>query len=240
MNSVRGDVSMQLPAVHGRRERQPAPVAETALADALRREYSPTELTDLYGRFASGEARFDQLMRRVIWQALAIRVGAGLRIGAGATFRNLERCEIGEQVFIGAGAYLQGQGLGRCVIGDHVWIGPGSFLDARDLVIEEYVGWGPGARLLGSEHTGHPIDEPIIATDLNVRPVRIGAWADIGTNATVLPGVAIGKGSIVGAGAVVSRDVPPFAIVAGVPARFIRWREGYDAPVPASEASEAA
>jgi acetyltransferase-like isoleucine patch superfamily enzyme len=41
----------------------------------------------------------------------------------------------------------------------------------------------------------------------------------------ILPGVTVGKGSIVGAGAVVAEDVPPFAIVAGVPARFLRWRD---------------
>src|SRR5690606_13912745 len=86
------------------------------------------------------------------------------------------------------------------------------------------VGWGPGARVLGSQHTGLPADLPIISTDLDIKPVRVGDWADIGTNAILLPGVTIGKGAIVGAGAVVVEDVPPFAIVAGVPARFLRWR----------------
>jgi acetyltransferase-like isoleucine patch superfamily enzyme len=65
---------------------------------------------------------------------------------------------------------------------------------------------------------------PIVHTDLEIKPVRVCAWADIGTNATILPGVTIGRGAIVGAGAVVTRDVEPFAVVAGVPARFIRSR----------------
>ena len=47
-------------------------------------------------------------------------------------------------------------------------------------------------------------------------------------NAVILPGVRIGKGSIIGAGAVVTQDVPPFAVMAGVPARFLHWREGHN------------
>jgi acetyltransferase-like isoleucine patch superfamily enzyme len=79
--------------------------------------------------------------------------------------------------------------------------------------------------VLGSEHTGLPADVPIIATDLTIRPVRIGAWADIGVNAVILPGVTVGKGAIVGAGAVVTQDVEPFSVVAGVPARLLRRRD---------------
>jgi acetyltransferase-like isoleucine patch superfamily enzyme len=77
-------------------------------------------------------------------------------------------------------------------------------------------------------HTGVPVDVPIVRTDLEIRAVRVEAWADIGTNAVLLPGVTIGKGAIVGAGAVVASDVEPFAVVAGVPARFMRWRSDAD------------
>ena len=133
--------------------------------------------------------------------------------------------QIGNGVFIGEQVFLQGRFDGTCSIGDHSWIGPQSYFDARNLVIEEHVGWGPGAKVLGSTHTGLPLDVPVIRTDLTISPVRIGAWSDIGVNAVILPGVTIGRGAIVGAGAVVTRDVPEFAIVAGVPARFIRWRD---------------
>jgi acetyltransferase-like isoleucine patch superfamily enzyme len=114
---------------------------------------------------------------------------------------------------------------GRCVIEAGIWIGPQSYFDARDLVIEDHVGWGPGAKVLGSEHTGLPTDIPLIQMDLLIAPVRIGSWADIGVNAIILPGITVGRGAIVGAGAVVTRDVPEFAKVAGLPARVIGWRE---------------
>jgi acetyltransferase-like isoleucine patch superfamily enzyme len=163
-------------------------------------------------------------MRRAIWRAMTRRFGNGVRIGRGAIVKHPETFEIGDGVVIGEQAFIQGRYDGRCVIGNHVWLGPQAYLDARDLVLEDYVGWGPAAKVLGSEHSGVPVDVPIIQTDLEIRPVHVGAWADIGTNAVLLPGVTIGKGAIVGAGAVVTHDVPEFAIVAGVPAKFVRWR----------------
>jgi acetyltransferase-like isoleucine patch superfamily enzyme len=216
-------------AVHGRHERQPDPAFEIGLSAMLMADYGTGGLIELYARFANGDGPVDALMRRAIWRAGAHRCGSGLQVGSNAGFKHLETFVIGDGVFIGPQAYIQGRYDGTCVIGDHVWIGPQAFLDARDLVLEEYVGWGPGAKILGSEHTGLPAGLPIVQTDLEIRPVYVEAWADIGTNAVLLPGVRIGRGAIVGAGAVVTRDVEPFAIVAGVPARFQRWRSGSEA-----------
>jgi acetyltransferase-like isoleucine patch superfamily enzyme len=214
-------------AIHGLQQVPADPEFEIGISEYLRARQGDISLQELYTRFSIGEDEFSVLMRRAIWRAWARRCGNGLRIGSGVGFKHLETFEIGNGVFIGSQAYIQGRVDGTCVIGDHAWIGPQSYFDARDIVIEEFVGWGPGAKVLGSAHTGVPIDVPIIQTDLEIRPVKIGAWADIGTNAVVLPGVTVGKGSIVGAGAVVTSDVPPFAVVAGVPARFLHWRETY-------------
>ena len=215
-------------AVHGRKKIVPDPKFEIGFADFLKASYGAAGLAELYNRFSIGEGKIDALMRRAILRSLARSCGSGLQVGSGTAFRHPETFEIGNGVFIGAQACIQGRYDGRCMIGDKVWIGPQAFFDARDIVLEEFVGWGPGAKVLGSTHIAVPIDEPIVRTDLEIRPVYVEAWADIGTNATVLPGVRIGKGAIVGAGAVVTADVPPFAVVAGVPAKFLRWRSPQD------------
>jgi acetyltransferase-like isoleucine patch superfamily enzyme len=214
-------------AVHGSQPIDPDPFFELDLSRHLNRNYAPAALLEHYSRFANSDGELDSLMRRAIWRALARKFGNSVRIGSGAGFKHLETFEIGDGVFIGAQAYIQGRFDGVTKIGNHVWIGPQAYFDARHLILEDHVGWGPGAKVLGSSHTGLPINRPIIETDLEIRPVRVEAWADIGTGAILLPGVTVGKGSIVGAGAVVTRDVPAFAIVAGVPARFVRWRDGY-------------
>jgi acetyltransferase-like isoleucine patch superfamily enzyme len=217
-------VSRVVQAVHGRQKIVADPRFEVELAESLKTSYGTAGLVELYGRFSSGDGFIDALMRRTILRSVARRCGAGLQVGSGAGFKHPETFEIGKGVFIGAQAYIQGRFDGTCVIGDNVWIGPQAYFDARDLILGDFVGWGPGAKVLGSTHSGRPVDIPVVSTDLQIRPVRIEAWADIGTNATILPGVTVGKGAIVGAGAVVTSDVEPFAVVAGVPAKFMYWR----------------
>lgn len=215
----------RVPATHGLRPNVPDPPHEVGLAADLREKYDRVALVELFARFSASDGAFDTMMRRVLFRAIAKRVGDGLHVGAGVGFKHLETFEIGHNVFLGAGAYLQGRFDGRCVIGDRVWIGPQAYMDARDLEIEDDVGWAPCARVLGSVHSGAPAGVPVIQTDLVIAPVRVRASADVGIGATLLPGVTVGKGAIVGAGAVVIEDVPPNAVVAGVPARVLRYRD---------------
>ncbi len=215
-------------ATHGMKKIEPDPEFEIGMAEYLSKQYNREGLLELYTRFAVGETDFDKRMRRAIWRVVTRRFGYSVEISIGVGFKHIETFEIGDGVFIGAQTYIQGRFDGQCIFGNNVWIGPQSYFDARDLIIEDCVGWGPGAKVLGSTHIGMPITVPIIETDLNIKPVRIGEWADIGINAVILPGITVGKGSIVGAGAVVTEDVPPYGVVAGVPARFLHWREGYE------------
>jgi acetyltransferase-like isoleucine patch superfamily enzyme len=217
-------VARKVGAVFGAKPTRPDPEWERGLAQHLRESQSREELHALYGQFRSGENAFDYLMRRVLLRALCKSAGDELQVGPNVVLKHPETMEFGDSVFIGAQAMIQGRFDGTCRIGSHVWIGPQAYFDARNLVLEDYVGWGPGAKVLGSEHTGDPIDQPIIATPLTIKPVVIGFGADIGTNATILPGVHIGANAVIGAGAVVNHDVPEYAVAAGVPAKIIRSR----------------
>ena len=214
----------EVPATFGRKEVRPDPVWEWEMAASLKEKHSQQELHAIYSRFSTGESDFDGLMRRVLIRSMCRRVGHGLQVGPGVVFKHPETMEFGDAVFIGAQAMIQGRFDGFCKIGNHVWIGPQAYFDARSLELQDYVGWGPGAKVLGSTHTGEPVDAPIISTGLVIKSVSIGFGADVGMNASILPGVTVGANAIVGAGAVVTQDVPEYAIVAGVPARVIRIR----------------
>lgn len=218
--------SRAIAPVFGARGKREDPAWERDFAASLKAQHSTDALHEIYSRFRSGESAFDALMRRVLLRALCKSAGHDLQVGPNVVFKHPETMEFGDSVFIGAQVMIQGRFDGTCRIGSHVWIGPQAYFDARDLILEDYVGWGPGAKVLGSTHTGDPVEEPTIKTGLIIKPVRIGHGADVGMNASVLPGVSIGKQAIVGAGAVVTGDIPEYAIAAGVPAKVLRDRRG--------------
>ena len=220
-----GTVGRVVKAVHGVQQVAQDPGPEVAESARLRKEATREQLLERYSGVAYVDSQDGARMRRVLLRALCKSFGNAVRIGVGVLVLHPHTFEIGDAVFIGNQTFLQGRHDGRCAIGAHTWVGPQSYFDCRDLELGEYVGWGPGAKVLGSEHTGEPADVPIIQTDLVIKPVRVGKWADIGVNAVLLPGVTVGEGAVVGAGAVVTHDVPDYAIVAGVPAKMLRYRK---------------
>ena len=180
-----------VPAVHGEAGRGTGRLGRTGTGRSAPARHTRGTAARLWPRHAHGDTAADARMRRAVWRALAKRFGHGVRISRGALAKHPETFEIGDGVVIGEQAFIQGRFDGRCVIGADIWIGPQSYLDARDLVIEESVGWGPGAKVLGSQHTGQPVDVPVMQTDLGIEPVRMGAWADIGVNAVDAAGRAL-------------------------------------------------
>ncbi len=142
--------------------------------------------------------------RTVYWrrQRLLCRRGARVTgnafIAKGAQIGRADLVEIGEGAIVGR-AHLYA--LARLVVGRHVIINDDVFICTAS----------------------HDIDDPEYL--LVVAPIRIGDYAWIATRSTILPGVTVGRGAIIGASAVVAKDVPDMAIVVGNPARVVGHRK---------------
>lgn len=153
------------------------------------------------------------------------RLGARVVFEAGVLVFHPENVEIGDDVYVGHQTILKGYYRNRMVIGDGTWIGQQCFFhSAGGLTIGRNVGIGPGVKIVTSAHRTDEVDKPILHSTVDFAPVVVGDGSDIGVNAVILPGVRIGAGVQVGAGAVVAEDVPDHAVVAGVPARLVRMR----------------
>ena len=132
---------------------------------------------------------------------------------------------LGERVYVGHYAILKGYYKNALVVGDGTWIGQAAFLHAAGgITIGRDVGIAPHVKILTSRHADPGRELPIMDGALELAPVVIDDGADVGIGAIVLPGVTIGRGAQVGAGAVVTKPVPPYAVVAGNPARVLRER----------------
>jgi acetyltransferase-like isoleucine patch superfamily enzyme len=212
-------------AIHGLRKVEPDPQFELDMAAHLKEQLTREQLLEAFSDHGYGTNPIDVIMRRVCLRRWSSGL-APVQTYAKTSLLFIPKHSRSETAFSSVSRRLSRADLMvGCVIGNGVWIGPQSYFDARDLVIEECVGWGPGAKVLGSEHTGSPNGVPVIQTDLKIATVRICAGADIGVNSVILPGVTVGRGAIVGAGAVLTKDVPDYATVAGVPAQVIGRRK---------------
>lgn len=151
--------------------------------------------------------------------------GARTHIESGVLIFHPENVRIGAGVYVGHHAILKGYHRNELRIGDGSWIGQQTFIHAAGgVTIGRNVGVGPGVKILTSAHRLDQTDRAILHSDISFEPVVVEDDADIGTGAILLPGVTIGRGAQVAAGAVVSRSVRPNMIVAGVPARPVRSR----------------
>lgn len=155
-----------------------------------------------------------------------VKIGHNVIIEPGVMVFHPENIYIGNNVYIGHYTLLKGYYKGKLVIGDNSWIGQMCFFhSAGNIEIGKAVGIGPGVKIISSSHTDHQPDDALILQPLLFKPVIIGDGVDIGVNATILPGVKIGEGAIIGAGSVVTKNIPEYAVVAGNPARILRFRK---------------
>ena len=149
--------------------------------------------------------------------AADVNLGAGVKIFQ-PELVNLYGCTIGADTKIGAFVEIQKNATigARCKISSHSFICEGVSIDDEVFV-------GHGVMFTNDRYPRAVNEEGALQTerDWQVIPTRVKQRASIGSNATIVAGVEIGEAAMIGAGAVVTHDVPDYAIVAGVPARVI-------------------
>ena len=145
-----------------------------------------------------------------------VKLGRNVRLYG---FVNLYGCEIGDDVKIGTFVEIQkGARIGnRCKVSSHTFICEG-------VTLEDEVFVGHNVTFTNDLHPRATNDDGRLQTDADWKclPTLVKQRASIGSGATLLCGITIGEGAMIGAGAVVTKDVPPRAVVAGNPARVIR------------------
>ena len=145
-----------------------------------------------------------------------VKLGENVKI---AEFTNLYGCEVGDNSKIGAFVEIQKNSK----IGRNVKISSHSFI-CEGVTIEDSVFIGHNVSFINDKYPRSINSDGTLQTEADWKVVRtlVKQGASVGTSSTVLCGVTIGENSIVGAGSVVTKDVPPNTIVAGVPARMKR------------------
>jgi acetyltransferase-like isoleucine patch superfamily enzyme len=162
-------------------------------------------------------------MRAMLLRLRGARIGAKTAIGKRLVVVRAKAIRLGSRVEIEHDVFLKTIS-GSLTVGDFAFIGRGCEIDVVESVtVGAHALLAPNVFITDHTHN-HAKARRLDEQGHRSAPVVIGDDAWIGAHAVVLAGVTIGRGGIVGAGAVVTKDVPPYAIVAGVPARVIGSR----------------
>ncbi|MCI5073095.1 acyltransferase [bacterium] len=143
----------------------------------------------------------------------------------GCRFFHPENIELNSNIYFGHDCYIHAYHNGKLVIGNNVWIGPSCYIHAAgQIYIGENVGIGAYCKLITSSHELSLEYSSILNAPLNFKKISIEDGVDIGVGSVILPGVTLHRGAQIGANSVVTKDVEENSIVAGNPAKKIRYR----------------
>lgn len=174
------------------------------------------------------------LMRRLLYTAALAQCGSHLSVGRGAHIGCPRNIRVGNDVRLGKDGVLSACDNAQIVIGNRFGANGNARIIADKggrIVIGDAVMLGPNVVIRASNHSCDRTDVPMWDQGHVGGHIEIGDDVWIGANAVVVPDVCIGAHAIVAAGAVVTRDIPEYAIAAGVPARVIGdRRDSHAAP----------
>jgi galactoside O-acetyltransferase len=153
--------------------------------------------------------------------------GTRFAISSGVLITGFPSVQVDDDVAIGRGSMLYAHDSDGIRLGNGASIGQDVIISSADggrIDIGDQVLIGPRAILIAANHDYERTDTPIILQGHVAKPITIESDVWIGANCVVVGGVTIGRGSVVAAGAVVTKDVPPMEVWGGVPAKFIKRR----------------
>jgi len=162
-----------------------------------------------------------------------IKVGSGFNLMEYATLNALSYggVDIGDNFTLGKHAIIECTGVLRNVgnslkIGNNVGVNHYCFIGVRgNITIGDNVIFGPRVNIFSENHIFNELDIPIKNQGVEKKDTIIGNDVWIGASVSIMPGVKIGNGCVIAAGSVVTKDVPDFLVVAGVPAEVIKNRK---------------
>jgi maltose O-acetyltransferase len=144
------------------------------------------------------------VLRQIFYKLMFKKCGGGLLLYPSVYIIFSRHISVGERVAINVNTYLDGGG--GITIGDHVLVGPNCVISTR-------------------EHSFEDLKTPIYKQPVKYAATQIGNDVWIGANAFIRGGVTIGDGSVIAAGTVVTKDVPPGCVFGGVPGKVLRYRD---------------
>jgi len=155
---------------------------------------------------------------RVFWASKFTWLGSGVRID------NPWKVKLGRSIFLDKGVILEAR-IGHVEIGNRVYIGCYSVIIGNGgVVIGSNVLIGAHCIITSSNHRFDRRDRIIWEQGMSWKKVTIGDDVWWGANVKVMPGVSIGNGAVVGAGSVVTKDIPDYGVAIGVPCKIVRYR----------------
>jgi acetyltransferase-like isoleucine patch superfamily enzyme len=154
-----------------------------------------------------------------------LAIDSGFEVREGTIFESDADIAFGKNVFVNSFCFIFARSGGRLAVGENVLMSPYSSIDASGgVTIGADTLIGPGARIVSANH-GTAAGLPYREQESVSKPITIGRNVWLGSNVVIMPGVTVGDDAIVGAGAVVTKDVPAASLATGVPATSRPRRE---------------